>query len=1082
MSSIIDVFESRVKEYPSKLLFAFLNIKGEVKEEYTYLDFNERTKNLANNLSQTKIKKGDRVLLVYPPGLEIICAFFACTRLGFIPVPVYPPSEQGFDASIKKMGFIAKDCSAVAILTIRSFYWSIKVNLERESAESRHFTSLLDLLWVSTDEFSNSTKRQYKEAHSEILFLQYTSGSTNEPKGVMVTHTNLLDNFNNVVDHLPIGVSWLPQYHDMGFIGYYIFFAIKGGTTYGFSPKDFILRPSLWLETISKYKGSASSAPNFAYEYCLSPGKISDETMASLDLSSLRFLMNAAEPINAKIFSQFIEKFKTCGLNSKSCFAAYGLAENTLAVSNYGRVAKYFDAELLKKHLVKEELDYTKKGTAQIMSCGKVLGDTKIEIVSVDSPFKSLNAGHVGEIWVTGTSKCKGYWNKIELSKEKFEAEIDQDKSGTQWLRTGDLGFVLEGELFVSGRIKDMLIIRGLNYYPHDIEALVEEDTTVRKGCVAAFSDSTTGGDELIILVGIRNLKKSPNLVDITSKLIKFFGISAKEIICVPARTIAKTSSGKIMRFENKRRYLNNELQIIDQHFSHNVEEIDSELKKKNAGTPIAGNLQSVLNYYGLTGNETCTLTDAGLDSIKLAEFAYDIKGTLKAYGFADLTDDVDIQILQKIAVSELVELLNDLRNSTSLSRFRFKSAMAKMKKELRKNELKLMQLDAKSHISKHLNYPAIDSSKGGIFLTGATGFFGPFLLKSLVEQSLHMIYVLVRSNTPLEAMNRIKNSFSNIELSDFLLKRIDQHVIPICGDLEKPKFGLSSDAYNELAEKVNTIYHNAALVNYLLDYESMKHINVDGTHEVIHLATYKRPKVINYISTTFIFGWSVKDVLYESDCNTKMELLDFGYSQSKWVADQVVLDAMSKGLNARIFRPALISPSIQGEGYNFDISIRLLAFMVNHGIGTTAQNQVSFSPADTAAHNIVAISNLPESIGKTFHVTRDNFSSLQDVTDILSEITGKKFKLFALKSFVPEVVSKCTKEDILFPLLNFLVGSVDNISSMEFKRYDNSNYTKYRDLSPIGIQDESFQDVVEGIYKFIKKHQLINGKQSNYK
>jgi thioester reductase-like protein len=253
-----------------------------------------------------------------------------------------------------------------------------------------------------------------------------------------------------------------------------------------------------------------------------------------------------------------------------------------------------------------------------------------------------------------------------------------------------------------------------------------------------------------------------------------------------------------------------------------------------------------------------------------------------------------------------------------------------------------------------------------------------------------------------------------------------------------------------------------------------MRNANVDGTNEIIRLASTTRVKTLNYISTTFIFGWSTKDILFESDSNSEMELLDFGYSQSKWVSEKVVAHAMKNGLPVRIFRPALISPSIDGFGYNFDISIRLLAFMVKYGIGTTAKNQISFTPADTGANNSVAIANIQESFNKTFHVTRDEFSSMEEVTQILSRLSEKDFKNYSLKDFVPEVIDKCQKEDLLFPLLNFLVRSIDNISSMEFKRYDNENYVKYRKLSAYGIEDSSLTEVVTGIFKFMVNNDII--------
>ena len=294
------------------------------------------------------------------------------------------------------------------------------------------------------------------------------------------------------------------------------------------------------------------------------------------------------------------------------------------------------------------------------------------------------------------------------------------------------------------------------------------------------------------------------------------------------------------------------------------------------------------------------------------------------------------------------------------------------------------------------------------------------------------------------------------------------------CGDLSAANLGLSSTAWRTLAEDVHTIYHSGALVNYLLDYQTMRDANVGGTNEVVRLAMSNRAKVLNHISTTFVFGWSVQPALFETDTNAGMEHLDFGYSQSKWVSEHVVRDAMRWGLPARIFRPALLTPSLHGGGYNYDISIRMLAFMINHGIGTTAQNQVSFSPADLAAGNIVAISRVPDSVGGTFHVTRDDYASMGDITTILSELTGRTFRNYALPAFVPEVIERCHSGDILFPLLDFLVRSVDNITAMEFKRYDNSNYRRFRDQAVAGRADPPLHDVVLGILRFLRKHRLV--------
>jgi thioester reductase-like protein len=307
-------------------------------------------------------------------------------------------------------------------------------------------------------------------------------------------------------------------------------------------------------------------------------------------------------------------------------------------------------------------------------------------------------------------------------------------------------------------------------------------------------------------------------------------------------------------------------------------------------------------------------------------------------------------------------------------------------------------------------------------------------------------------------------------------MQMFEARVIPICGDLGQPSLGLTQDVWDFLANEVDTVFHNGATVNYLFNYDRMRDANVHGDERGSQVAFEGRPKEFNYVSTTFVFGWAVKSVLYETDFNEDMELLDFGYSQSKWVAEQVVADARSKGLSTRIFRPALVSPSITGGGNNFDIAVRLVAFMVNHGIGVDALNQVSFVPADIVANNIVAISTTtPGTKNKTYHMVRDDYANMLDITNLITKSTGRQFEVFGVDDFVPELIRRCRKEDLFFPLLDFLVGSVDNITSMEFKRYDNSAYQIARDASAWGIPDPSLEDTVNGILKFMHRKGVIS-------
>jgi thioester reductase-like protein len=1059
--TFIDVFKDNVKEHPHQLLYVFLDIHGQVQSSYTYEQFDQRSVALAASLvHKERLISGDRVLLAYPPGLEMMVAFFASIRAGLIPVPVYPPTSNGFSAALEKMTFIAKDCGAVAILTDRTLYWSMRVNMAKHSVISLSLKKhpLWNLHWIITSDITTQVGPLWEDCSNDLMFLQYTSGSTNDPKGVMVHQENILSNCDAVVDHKPIGVSWLPQYHDMGLIGYYLFFALKSGTTYGFSPLDFIQRPALWFETITRFRGTATSAPNFAYEYCLREGKINPEEFKSFDLSSLVFVMTAAEPVNPVTCERFKQRFSTVGLHPSVFFAAYGLAEFTLAVTNYGRHSVSLQSKALKQHTI--VFDDTTASIA-IQSCGKALGDTQIRIVREEGESNVEVQEGIGEIWLQGSGKCKGYWNKPALTQALFEA-ILPGQEGT-WLRTGDLGFLHEGSLFVCGRVKDMILIRGLNYYPQDIESIIEKHPSIRKGCVAAFSEDSSDGERLIVVAECKKGAPLPDFADLNGNVSAYLGIGMDKLILLPPRNIPKTSSGKLRRSHLRDLYLSGQL-------SEKVILTDSQ-KPGPSTTPIA----ALLTSYGLTGSESNNLVELGFDSIRIVEFAHDVAQLLSNHGFSHLSQELDLRILQRIAIQELTQVLQDVLDLKPQSTFLFKKMLLAIHTMYTEEEQAMMKNDASSSlVTDPIKWKEESTPTENILLTGASGFFGPFLLKSLLEITQSTLYVLLRAAHEEEGLKRLKHAFETTHPTPEQWHAFNTRVRVCCGDLTKPLFGLDATIWDNLASCIDVIYHNGARVNYLLDYANMRDANVMGTTSVLTFANAKKIKPINYISTTFIFGWSVKETLFESDCNRDMEHLDFGYSQSKWAAEQVMLKAMEAGFPVRIFRPALISPSIDGRGFNYDISIRLLRFMIKNGISTTAKNQVSFTPADIGANNIVAISLDPESMNHCFHVTRDSYSNMDEICTMLAEKEKTPLKRFPLKAFVPEVVTRCKPDDMLFPLLNFLVKSVDNIAKMEFKAYDNAVYRRFRDKNPRCIQDPSLEAVVEGIYIFMKKEKLL--------
>jgi thioester reductase-like protein len=1081
MASILDQLDRLGHEHPHKLLYSYLDLNGNPLESYTYASFLQRTKAIAGHLrKEHRFAPEDRLLLAYPPGLEMICAFFGCVRAGLIPVPVYPPGSRGFQSALYKMVHIAKDCQAAGILTSKDYRASLKTNLARSgvAASGVDVNYISSLPWIVTEDFVDTIPDKISDESfievSKVLFLQYTSGSTMEPKGVVVTHENILDTYPLVIDHpQPVVVSWLPQYHDMGLIGCYLYPALKGGTTYGFAPMDFIQRPVLWFDAITTYRATATAAPNFAYDYCLRAGRLSSESLEACDLSSLRVLMCAAEPVKPDTYTRFLEAFQPYGLKSESFYAAYGLAENTLAVSLGGRNIVSVNKRALalgKARMTTEVSEVT--GATQIVSCGVPLPGLDVKIVDPEQHV-ALKADHVGEIWLAGSGKCLGYWNNPELTLKQFRARlVDDSPYDDGYLRTGDMGFFHDGELFVCGRIKDMIILRGQNYYPQDIENVVERASgLIRSSCVAAFQIQEDSEPALAIVAEVKNPKALPEARKIAAAVRSYLNVEVALISFIAPRAIPRTSSGKIMRHKAKQMWLENEFTVLSE-FS----------REKDAGacTPdseIQSSFDVLKARYNLTGNESYNLVEAGLDSLDLVVFMHELKELLKDKGAEMLARQVDIGVIQRVSVAELFRLAEQLESAPEEALIMLRHSLATFREEQRTAEMQMMSDDRKLVFAPP---PAVflpeTAPLNHVLLTGGTGFMGPFLIKSLLEQTRAKIYVLVRASDEDQGRQRLRAAMESMgPCPAGLMHMFESRVIPMCGDLGQPKLGLTQDAWDFLANEMDTVFHNGATVNYLFNYDRMRDANVLGTNEVLRLAFEGRPKDVNYISTTFIFGWAVKSVLHETDGNQNMELLDFGYSQSKWVAEKVVEDARSKGLSVRIFRPALVSPSITGGGNNFDIAVRLVAFMVNHGIGVDALNQVSFVPADIVANNIVAISTTPGTENKTYHVVRDDYANMLDITSLITKATGRKFEIFSIADFVPELIRRCRKEDLLFPLLDFLVGSVDNISAMEFKRYDNSCYQTARDTSEWGIADPSLEDVVNGILKFMYRKGIIS-------
>ena len=1085
MRFITDWLDAWAAVQPDKKLFGFVGADGSERDGYSYLRFAGVTRRLAAWLRDQDLASGDRVVLAYPPGLDMITAFFGCARAGIIAVPsAQPPAVEGKTggAALARILAITADCGARVVLTDRP--------------RARPASADVGPRWLGTTGFetaggsdaeSENGRRvvdrgdcSFVDTPSPVLFLQYTSGATGSPRGVIVSHDNIVANAKAVLGHVPLGmrhaetgISWLPQHHDMGLIGYYLFPVIVGGTTIGLSPFDFLRRPALWLQTISRACGTYASAPNFGFDYCLQPGKISDEELGGVDLSSLRWLMSAAEPVRPATRERFVARFAQFGLAAQACVAAYGLAENTLAATHYGRRTLDLDAAELRRGGVRPA-SRSNGAVARIASCGAPLPEVSLRIVDPVSR-RALGARSIGEVWLAGPSVCAGYWGVPAEACTIFDQRLAGGEQSfpdpRRWMRTGDLGFLDGGEVFICGRSKDVVIVRGVKCHPQDIEEAAEDVFGVRPGSVAAFSGT---GETLTVMVETPAGRSSPDPEEIARAVRARCEVLPQTIVLVEPGSIVRTTSGKLARALTRERFADGAVSVLMTWHPDDEPSGDSTLVELQA------RLDKLIAQLGARAG-SASLAEVGFDSLMLTELLLALEGIACHQGADDLAAEFDLGLLQRFSVARLRKLLDELGEGGAaaldaiggelrLARDHAAAATAlRMREDARLEPVRAAAGTARGSIRAAPGAAAAD-----VLLTGATGFFGPFLLASLLRQTSWRFHALVRAESAGRARRRVHTAMARAGLLHAALANgLETRTEYVCGDIARLNWGLEPAAWHRLAGRVQAVIHNAAMVNWVATYETLKPANVDGTRTMLRLAQTGLQKRVHHISSTFIFGWTARKLLLESDSNDEMADLDFGYAQSKWVAEQLVLAARTHGVDARIYRPAIVSAATWGMGHPADVAVRVLAFMINHGIAVDVANQLSILPADIAADNIVAIIARDEPLARTFHVTTDYYN-IVDLTQVLTAEHGYDFIYYDVPGFLAEMNRRCAKTDPLYPLLDFFNGSAARIAAMQLKRYSNKNYREACTRAGRGRVDPTLSATAASIVSYLRTQCLI--------
>jgi amino acid adenylation domain-containing protein/thioester reductase-like protein len=882
--TLVHLLKERARLTPYKTAYIFLE-DGENKEiRISYGELHTRAKRLAATLQQKNSQiNNNRVLLIYPQGIEFLVSFFGSLYAGATAVLVYPPTSKKMAT---RLNGIAEDCDVAFILsTSKNIDRMISMDVVGSHTQSSGKFSTLE--WINTETLSEGLENQFVEQAidgEQIAFLQYTSGSTGTPKGVMVSHNNLMANERTIKniyqsDENCVVVGWLPLIHDMGLIGKALHPMYLGVPLIFMSPLHFVQKPVRWLRAINKYRATLSGGPNFAYDLCVS--KISEEDMQGLDLSCWKTAFNGSEPVRRETVERFTKKFSACKLPADSHMAVYGLAEATLIVSG---------TERNKLLLADSETDYMPSG----------ITDT-CDIVKVVNPeTRTLLAdGHEGEIWVHGPSVAKGYWNRSDATKETFQATLINDNR--HFLRTGDTGFFKNGNLHITGRIKDVIIIQGKNFHAEDIEWSTNELTQIRPGCCVAFSITEKQQEKLVVIAGSLVTEES-ELQKLASQIRACIyadhQLHLDRVVLIKPKDLPMTTSGKVQRRLSKQMYLAGEFTtLLDQQQDQQGIRPDACLNNNAKFVPaitdaereLAATWGDILNMPADEVGMNDNFFELGGSSLTMLELATRLNVSMELlFRYPTING-----YLYRTSEYEFPDVTNDI----------YLAPLALDK-----------SLTGKTHIS---------------LITGGTGFFGLHFLQAMMQRSPDTFVLLVRG----KSRDAIQKKFDEAVAYFHMESSIDKsRVILVQGDLSKKNLGIPAEDYEWIQRQVDKIFHIGSHVNNWLPYEGIREINVDGTRSLLELARTGRQKEFHYTSTsTFSPDKEDQTIFLEGD---SIKLTDinryFGYDISKYASEAMCKLARADGIICNIYRLVWVGGHLEtgltkvGDGFNIMLRIML--------------------------------------------------------------------------------------------------------------------------------------------------------------
>jgi thioester reductase-like protein len=993
MDSILEYLHRGVKDTPERCVFSFLDCSKEPfgMQQISMRQLYEKSRDVAETLKRKGVKKGDRAIIFSMQDAGTIYAIFGCMMEGVVFTVIPPPIDE---AKLARFISALKSCHPKFLISNYALEQESKRKITK-TLFKKAFLQVVTLKRIYTDKLVNHKERDTFSVgqKDDLVYLQYTSGSTSEPKGVMVTNENLMSCINSCKDAYDFTsgynlLSWVPFFHNIGLIiTIFIPLIATQGISYFIPTLQFLQKPTLWLKALSDLKINVTVAPNSAYDVCTK--LITKEDAKKYDLSHVTLLINGSEFVYSHTIEKFCELFN---IPQKVFAAGYGLSECVCVatISPLCYKCQKIDAD---KYLAGKFVITENKSYKPVVSLGKPLNNLKILAVKEDGTICVEN--EIGEIYIQGRSVCKGYW-KNPAETKRFHTTIN----GVDGLfyRTGDMGLMFEGELYLTGRLKEMIIVNGKNIFPSDISLLLQQHyPMLHKDAISVFSVQTDKKEEPVLCLESASIEFVLLARQINRAVSQVYGFSFSDIVFVQKNTLPRTDSRKLKINTIKQLYEQNKLSVLYSTKAHTNDAQTLYL----TGLPANASIEEIKtfvrnvfqNFVGPIDFDDDTLfTDLGTNSLTVVEMLSKL-----AY-----TSGTEIDIRQN--TSSLT--VKDLSNYIQLS----------LKGEKHKPLNLSTECTLDENIRPQQKYTLQPEQCHNIFLTGSTGFLGAYLIKSLIKQSKNKnitLFCHVRAESQQKAMERIIN---NMQFFHCWEEKFKDKIVPVPGDLKKPNLGIENNLYLTLCNTIDAVYHNGAMLNFLFPYNQLKQTNVNGTIECLRFACTNKPKYFHYISSYSVYDnpSHFEKTVLESDPLTSSEGYFLGYTETKWVAEKLVAEAATRGLQTTIYRPGEITASSKENIWKLeDMISRTIVGCIQMSAAPNISINLPLTPVDYVSNAITYISRQTKAIGKCFNLTNRNVTNFKTIINFVKN-AGYNLEILPYEEWTEKLVTYTFEENVL--------------------------------------------------------------------